>query len=94
MSKNPLANAAPVQYNDSINSEKYFDKQKPTLGYEQRVKLAEAERNKGNEAMKSKDFDEAIGFYNKSMDWDNKQASTYCNRALAYLKKNCSLNLI
>ena len=39
--------------------------------------------------MKSKDFNEAIAFYNKSIELDNKQSATFCNRALAFLKKNC-----
>lgn len=37
--------------------------------------------------MKSKDFNEAIQYYNKSIELDPNQAATYCNRALAYLKK-------
>lgn len=47
----------------------------------------EKERMKGNEAIKSKDFDEAISYYTTSLDFDPEMHQTYGNRALAYLKK-------
>jgi tetratricopeptide (TPR) repeat protein len=49
--------------------------------------LAEKERVKGNEAIKSKDFDEAISYYTRSIELDSKMYQSYGNRALAYLKK-------
>jgi tetratricopeptide (TPR) repeat protein len=51
------------------------------------------ERVKGNEAIKSKDFDEAITYYTRSIDFDQKMFQSYGNRALAYLKKKCKANL-
>lgn len=41
---------------------------------------------KGNEAMKSQDFNEAVSNYSKSIELDPEEPSTYCNRALVYLK--------
>lgn len=74
----------------SINPGQYFSKT-GSLSKEQRIKLAENERNKGNESMKSKDFDEAIGYYTRSIEYDPSMASSYCNRALVHLKKKCKL---
>ena len=87
MGRNPVSNAVPVRFDDDIDSEQYFTKQESN-SHEQRAKRAEAERNKGNEAMKSKDFDEAIGFYTRSLELDDRQPASFCNRALAFLKKN------
>ena len=42
MDKNPINNAPPVQYADTINSEEYFNKQNTKITYEQRVKQADA----------------------------------------------------
>ena len=42
---------------------------------------------KGNEAIKSKDFEEAITYYNKSIQLDPNSYQAFGNRALAYLKK-------
>lgn len=55
-------------------------------------KIAEDERLKGNEFMKSKEYDEAIACYTKSIQLFPDEAATYSNRALAYLKvkKNAS----
>lgn len=47
---------------------------------------AENEKNKGNEAVKSKDFEEALQYYSKSIEYNPKLAPSYCNRALVYLK--------
>ena len=93
MDGNIFSNMAPVQYADNISAEEYFNRQENKkaankMTPESKARLAESERNKGNEAIKSKDFDEAISFYTKSLGID-VAASTYCNRALAYLKKNC-----
>lgn len=52
--------------------------------------MAEKERIKGNEAIKSKDFDEAISYYTRSIEFDPKMFQSYGNRALAYLKKKGS----
>ena len=48
--------------------------------------MAENERLKGNEYMKSKDYREAVNSYTKSIDLDTNQAFTFANRAMAYLK--------
>ena len=52
--------------------------------------LAQKERIKGNEAMKSKDYDEAINYYTRSVQFDSKMYQSYANRALVYLKKKGS----
>ena len=50
-------------------------------------KQAENERMKGNDFMKAKDYDKAIECYDKAIQLDQKEASTFSNRALAYIKK-------
>ena len=50
-------------------------------------KKAENERLKGNDFMKSKEYDVAIEWYNKAIAIDPTEASTYSNRALAYINK-------
>jgi tetratricopeptide (TPR) repeat protein len=52
----------------------------------ERKKMAENERLKGNEYMKSKEFQDAIKSYSKSLELFSEDAATYSNRALAYLK--------
>lgn len=52
-----------------------------------RKEKAEKERMKGNEAIKSKDFDEAISYYSQSIELDDSLPQAFSNRALAYLKK-------
>ena len=49
--------------------------------------MAERERLKGNEALKSKDFDQAITYYSKSIELDPNSYQSFGNRALVYLKK-------
>ena len=39
----------------------------------------------GNECMKSKEYDEAIKHYSKSLEFFPDEAATYSNRAMAYL---------
>ena len=48
--------------------------------------MAENERLKGNEYMKSKDYREAVNSYTKSIALDSNQAFTFANRAMANLK--------
>lgn len=55
--------------------------------------MAEAERIKGNEAIKSKDYQEAIGYYTASLGFDPRMYQSYSNRALAYLKTKGNLSL-
>lgn len=43
-------------------------------------KEAEEKRLKGNESMKSKDFEEALKLYNESLSI-HEESSTYANRA-------------
>ena len=52
----------------------------------QTKKKAEEERLKGNEFMKSKEFDAAVTCYSKSIELFPQDAASYSNRALAYLK--------
>jgi tetratricopeptide (TPR) repeat protein len=52
----------------------------------ERKKSAENERLKGNECMKSKDYELALACYSKSIDLDEKEYTTYANRALARIK--------
>lgn len=52
----------------------------------ERKKLAENERFKGNECMKSKDFADAIKCYSRSIEMHPNDPATFSNRALAYLK--------
>ena len=48
-------------------------------------------RLKGNEYMKSKEFSDALNFYEKAIQLYPKDASCHCNKAMAYLKlKNFS----
>ncbi|EGR34072.1 tpr domain conserved [Ichthyophthirius multifiliis] len=56
------------------------------LTEEQKKRRAENEKNKGNEALKSKDFKEAIEYYTKSLQYDPQLSASYSNRALVYLK--------
>jgi len=56
--------------------------------------VAEQDRIKGNEAIKSKDFDEAISYYTNSVHNDPQMFQSYGNRALAYLKKKCKNEII
>ena len=44
------------------------------------------EKIKGNELMKTKEYDEAIKHYTKSIRLDEFEPTTYANRALAYIK--------
>ena len=44
------------------------------------------EKIKGNELMKTKEYDEAIKHYTKSLRLDEFEPTTYANRALAYIK--------
>jgi tetratricopeptide (TPR) repeat protein len=47
---------------------------------------AEAERFKGNEYMKAKEYEEAVKCYSKAIDMNPGEAANYSNRAMAYLR--------
>ena len=47
---------------------------------------AESERFKGNEYMKSKEYEEAIMCYGKAIEMNPAEAANYSNRAMAYLR--------
>jgi len=49
-------------------------------------RTAENERLKGNEFVKSKDFDLAIKAYSRSLEINGNEPFTFANRAMAYLK--------
>ncbi|XP_065665032.1 small glutamine-rich tetratricopeptide repeat-containing protein alpha isoform X2 [Hydra vulgaris] len=50
--------------------------------------LADDLKNKGNEFMKTEQYDEAIDSYTKAIELDSKNAVYYCNRAAAWTKLN------
>ena len=52
----------------------------------ERKKEAQNEKIKGNELMKTKEYDEAIRHYTKAINFDEYEPTIYCNRALAYIK--------
>ncbi|KRX03752.1 hypothetical protein PPERSA_04260 [Pseudocohnilembus persalinus] len=62
------------------------------LQQEINIKKAENEKNKGNEAIRSKDYNEALQYYTKSIEYNPSLAASYCNRALNYEKciKDCN----
>ena len=49
-------------------------------------RTAENERLKGNEFVKSKDFELAIKAYSRSLEINENEPFTFANRAMAYLK--------
>lgn len=49
-------------------------------------KVAENERMKGNEAVKAKEYQEAVKAYTRSIELNPDEAFTYANRAMAFLK--------
>ena len=44
------------------------------------------EKQKGNECYKSKDYQEAIDYYTKSLNYNDKDIYVYTNRSLSYMK--------
>lgn len=50
-------------------------------------RLAEEKRMMGNESMKSKDYDDAIEHYSRSLELCPNEPATFSNRAMAYLQK-------
>ena len=52
----------------------------------ERRRQAENEKNKGNEFMKSKEYNSAVECYAKSISINDQEAAAFCNRAMAYLK--------
>ena len=52
----------------------------------EKKKVAENERLKGNECMKSRDYNEALVCYSKSIELHPDEAATYSNRAMSYIK--------
>lgn len=73
--------------------ESYFDKESSGVKENKKLELAEKERVKGNEALKSKDYDEAIQYYTKSIGFDPRMYQSLGNRAFVYLKKKCKFLL-
>lgn len=53
----------------------------------EKKRIAEEQRFMGNESMKSKDYDDAIVHYSKSLELDPNEPATYSNRAMAHLQK-------
>ncbi len=73
----------------TTNTKEIFDefKGKPLeITQIEKKKLAENEKLKGNELMKTKEYDQAIKLYTQSIKYDPNEPTTYCNRALAYSK--------
>ncbi|CAD8110823.1 unnamed protein product [Paramecium primaurelia] len=79
-----------VKKQAQIDVEKWAEN--PTL--EKNKRLAEQEKIKGNEALKSNDLKEAINYYTQSIQFDRQMAASYCNRALVYLKLKEYQNVI
>lgn len=52
----------------------------------EKKRLAEAERYKGNDFMKGKEYNEAVTAYTRSIDLCGTDSASYSNRALAYLR--------
>ena len=52
----------------------------------EKKKIAENERLKGNECVKSKDYREAVVAYTRSIELNEGEPFTYANRAMAHLK--------
>ncbi len=48
-------------------------------------KLADKEKVKGNEALKSNDYQEALKYYSKSVEYDPTLTASFCNRALVII---------
>lgn len=57
-----------------------------TVSDAQRLHLGESEKEKGNEAFYSRDYDEADAYYTRSLHFRRDEPSTWANRALARLK--------
>lgn len=62
------------------------DQQKAFAATVENKRLAEDARYRGNEYMRSKEHDEAVNAYTRSIDLNPSEAATYCNRAMAYLR--------
>ena len=58
----------------------------PLVEQMEKQKIAENERMKGNECVKSKDFEEAVRCYSRSLELNPDEAFTFANRAMAHLK--------
>jgi lipoprotein NlpI len=43
--------------------------------------------------MKTKEFDEAVKYYNNSLRIDPEEPTTYCNRALAFFRLKSKFNI-
>lgn len=69
-----------------IQSENHNERKAPEIVSIEKKKLAENEKIKGNEIMKTKEFDLAINHYTISLRYDPYEPTTYCNRALAYIR--------
>lgn len=54
-------------------------------------KEAENEKIKGNELMKTKEFDDAIKHYDNAINLNPIESTTYCNRALANIRLKSNL---
>jgi tetratricopeptide (TPR) repeat protein len=60
----------------------------------QNKKMAEQDRMKGNEAVKAKDYGEAVYHYTNSINLDPNEPFSYANRAMAYLKQKIYRNAV
>lgn len=52
----------------------------------EKKRVAEAERYKGNDFMKGKEYNEAVVAYTRSIELTGTEAASYSNRALTYLR--------
>lgn len=62
------------------------DKNNAFVSEVEQKRSADNERFKGNELMKSKEYDLAVSCYTKSIEINPMEAASYSNRAMAFLK--------
>lgn len=73
------SSSPPTSSNDSLSESSADEKA-------QLLRVAEREKQKGNESFRSGDLEEAVRCYCRSIDADSCNAIAYANRGMAYLK--------
>lgn len=83
--KKPLNDEIPIVKNKDLKKIPTKIDSKEILTEKQKEQRAEEEKNKGNESFKAKEYEEAVIYYTRSLQFIENAAS-YNNRAMAYLK--------